>query len=79
MPTHIVEKPTGTLDAWCAPLAGDPAGAAAFLAEVAGRVARHPRVLVPGGPVADALGALGCAVTAAGFDSLPTTRFDVVY
>jgi hypothetical protein len=80
MPTHIVEKPAGTLDAWFAPLAGDPAGAAAFLAEIADRVARHPRVLVPGGgPVADALGAQGYAVTEAGFDSLPATRFDVVY
>jgi hypothetical protein len=80
MPTHIVEKPAGTLDAWFAPLAGDPAGAAAFLAEIADRVARHPRVLVPGGgPVADALGAQGYAVTEAGFDSLPVTRFDVVY
>jgi len=79
MPAHIVEKPAGTLDAWSAPLAVDPAGAAAFLAEIADRIARNPRVLVPGGPVADALDARGYAVTAAGFDSLPATRFDVVY
>jgi len=80
MPTHTVEKPAGTLDAWFAPLAGDPAGAAVFLAEIADRVARRSRVLVPGGgPVADALGTQGYAVTVTGFDSLPATRFDVVY
>jgi SAM-dependent methyltransferase len=80
MTTRIVEKPAVTLDAWFAPLAADPAGAAAFLAEVADRVARRPRVLVPGGgPVADALAADGYAVTEASFDSLPAQRFDVVY
>jgi SAM-dependent methyltransferase len=80
MTTRIVEKPAVTLDAWFAPLAADPAGAAAFLAEVADRVARRPRVLVPGGgPVADALAADGYAVTETGFDSLPAHRFDVVY
>jgi hypothetical protein len=80
MPTRIAEKPAVTLDAWFAPLAADPAGAAAFVAEVADRVARRPRVLVPGGgPVADALTADGYAVTEAGFDSLPAQRFDVVY
>jgi SAM-dependent methyltransferase len=80
MPTRIAEKPAVTLDAWSAPLAADPAGAAAFLAEVADRVARRPRVLVPGGgPVADALAADGYAVTDTGFDNLPGQRFDVVY
>lgn len=81
MPTRIAEKPAVTLDAWFAPLAADPAAAAAFLAEVADRVARRPRVLVPGGgPVAAALAADGYAVTDAGFDSLPAAqRFDVVY
>ena len=80
MPTRIVEKPDVTLDAWFAPLAADPAGAAAFLAEVADRVARRPRVLVPGGgPVADALAADGYAVTDTALDSLPAQRFDVVY
>ncbi|WP_372669265.1 hypothetical protein [Amycolatopsis kentuckyensis] len=80
MPTRIAENPAVTLDAWAAPLAADPAGAAAFLAEVADRVAGRPRVLVLGaGPVADELGELGYAVAEAGFDSLPVQRFDVVY
>ncbi|MFJ9784805.1 hypothetical protein ACIRSS_34900 [Amycolatopsis sp. NPDC101161] len=80
MPTRIAENPAVTLDAWSAPLAADPAGAAAFLAEVADRVASRPRVLVlNAGPVADELAELGYAVTEAGFDSLPGRRFDVVY
>ncbi len=80
MPTRIAENPAVTLDAWSAPLAADPAGAAAFLAEVADRVASRPRVLVLGtGPVAEELAELGYAVTEAGFDSLPGRRFDVVY
>ncbi|WIY03013.1 hypothetical protein QRX60_03845 [Amycolatopsis mongoliensis] len=80
MPTRIAEKPAAPLDVWSAPLAADPAGAAAFLAEVADRVARRPRVLVPGGgPVAAALAADGYAVIEAGVDSLPGQRFDVVY
>ena len=80
MPTRIAEKPAVTLDAWFAPLAADPAGAVAFVAEVADRVARRPRVLVPeGGPVADALAVDGYSVTEASFDSLPAQRFDVVY
>ncbi|VVJ19527.1 Methyltransferase SCO0408 [Amycolatopsis camponoti] len=80
MPTRIAENPAVALDAWSAPLAADPAGAAAFLAEVADRVARRPRVLVPGGgPVADTLASAGYAVTEAGFDNLPGQRFDVVY
>lgn len=77
MPTRIAEKPAVTLDAWFAPLAADPAGAAAFVAEVADRVSRRPRVLVPGGgPVADALASEGYSVAE---DSLPAQRFDVVY
>ncbi|MEV7046350.1 hypothetical protein [Amycolatopsis sp. NPDC051061] len=80
MPTRTVENPAATLDAWFAPLAGDPAGAAAFLAEVAGRAGRRPRVLVlGGGPVADAVAAGGYAVADAGVDRLPAERFDVVY
>jgi hypothetical protein len=80
MSTRIAEKPAATLDAWFAPLAADPAGASAFLSEVADRVTRRPRVLVPGGgPVAEALAAGGYAVTTAGFESLPGQRFDVVY
>jgi SAM-dependent methyltransferase len=80
MSTHIVEKPAGPLDAWFASLTGDPAGAAAFLTEIAERIAHRPRVLVlGGGPVADALEADGYAVVAAGVDSLPTSRFDVVH
>ncbi|MEO6084493.1 MAG: hypothetical protein ABIQ18_15440 [Umezawaea sp.] len=80
MPTRIVEKPARPIDAWLASLAGDPAGAAAFLAEVAERIARRPRVLVlGGGPVADALGADGYAVAVADVDSLPASRFDVVH
>src|SRR4051794_39599284 len=80
MSTHIVEKPARPLDAWFASLGDDPAGAAAFLAEIAERVARRPHVLVlGGGQVADALEADGYAVTVAGSDSLPTSRFDVVH
>jgi hypothetical protein len=80
MPARIAENPAVTLDAWSAPLAADPAGAAAFLAEVADRVARRPRVLVlGGGPVADALAADGYAVADTGFESLTGQRFDVVY
>ncbi|MEV6645993.1 hypothetical protein [Amycolatopsis sp. NPDC051371] len=83
MPTRIAEKPAVTLDAWFAPLAADPAGAAAFVAEIADRVARRPRVLVPGGgSVADALAASGYAVTedaTVGLESLRGQRFDVVY
>jgi hypothetical protein len=80
MPTRIAENPAVTLDAWSAPLAADPAGAAAFLAEVADRVARRPRVLVLGAcPVAGELEALGYAVTEAGLDHLPAQRFDVVH
>lgn len=79
MPTRIAENPATALDAWFAPLAADPAGAVAFLAEVADRVARRPRVLVlDGGPVADALAGEGYAVH---LDrGLPTgRRFDVVF
>ncbi len=82
MPTRIAENPAAALEAWFAPLAADPAGAVAFLAEVAGRVARRPRVLVlRGGPVAEALAGEGYAVTAAHLDrGLPTgLRFDVVF
>ncbi|MEU0534931.1 hypothetical protein [Amycolatopsis tolypomycina] len=80
MPTRIAENPAVTLDAWSAPLAADPAGAAAFLAEVADRVARRPRVLVlSGGGVAAELAELGYPVAEAGLDSLPAQRFDVVY
>jgi SAM-dependent methyltransferase len=79
MPTRIDEKPADVLDAWLAPLADDPAGAVAFLAEVADRVARHGgRVLaLGGGSVADAMAGEGYAVTTAGLDSfLPGARSD---
>ena len=80
MPARIAENPAVTLDAWSVPLAADPAGAAAFLAEVADRVAHRPRTLVLGGAaVADELAELGYAGAEAGFDSLPAQRFDVVY
>ncbi|HEY2059900.1 MAG TPA: hypothetical protein VGH57_16145 [Amycolatopsis sp.] len=83
MPTRIDEKPADVLDAWLAPLADDPAGAVAFLAEVADRVARHGgRVLaLGGGSVADAMAGEGYAVTAADLGhGLPTgLRYDVVY
>jgi 2-polyprenyl-3-methyl-5-hydroxy-6-metoxy-1,4-benzoquinol methylase len=83
MPTRIDEKPADVLDAWLAPLADDPAGAVAFLAEVADRVARHGgRVLaLGGGSVADAMAGEGYAVTTADLDhGLPTgLRYDVVY
>lgn len=82
MPTRIAENPATALDAWFAPLVADPAGAVSFLAEVADRVARRPRVLVlGGGPVADALAGEGYAVTAAHLDRglLTGLRFDVVF
>ncbi|SEO46325.1 hypothetical protein [Amycolatopsis saalfeldensis] len=70
MPTRIDEKPADVLDAWLAPLADDPAGTVAFLAELTDRVARHGRVLaLGGGSVADAMAGEGYAVTAADVES----------
>jgi hypothetical protein len=80
MPTRIAEKPVDVADVWFTPLAADPAGAVAFLAEVTGRVSRRRgRVLVLGDrPVADGLAGEGFAVIGASGD-LPTgLRFDVV-
>ena len=85
MPTRIAGNPAEALAAWFAPLAEDPAGAVAFLAEVADRVSRRSgagRVLVlGGGPVADALAGEGYPVTAAHLDrGVPAgLRFDVVF
>ncbi|MEV0070605.1 MULTISPECIES: hypothetical protein [unclassified Amycolatopsis] len=85
MPTRIDELPADVLDVWLAPLADDPAGAVAFLAEVTDRVARRRgdgRVLVlGGGPVADALAGEGYAVTVASSSrGLPSgARFDAVF
>ncbi|MET7993333.1 hypothetical protein ABZU76_20790 [Amycolatopsis sp. NPDC005232] len=85
MPTRIDELPADVLDVWLAPLADDPAGAVAFLAEVTDRVARRRgdgRVLVlGGGPVADALAGEGYAVAVASLSrELPSgARFDAVF
>ncbi|MFF4594474.1 hypothetical protein [Amycolatopsis sp. NPDC001319] len=85
MPTRIDELPADVLDVWLAPLADDPAGAVAFLAEVTDRVARRSgggRVLVlGGGPVADALAGEGYAVDVGSFSlGLPVgSRFDAVF
>lgn len=84
MSTRIAEKPADVADLWFAPLAADPAGTVAFVAEVTGRVARRRgRVLVLGDrPVADGLAGDGFSVTAARgtVGELPTgLRFDVVF
>ncbi len=81
MPTRIAVNPADVAEAWFSPLSADPAGAAAFLAEITERVSRRRgRVLVLGaGPVANVLAEQGYAVTAA-TGELPTgLRFDVVF
>ncbi|WAL67968.1 hypothetical protein ORV05_09415 [Amycolatopsis cynarae] len=93
MPTRITETTADAIGPWFAPTSADPAGAVAFLAELADRVTHRRgtgRVFVPGGgPVAGALAGEGYRVTdgtdrtdgTAGTDGPLGSgpRFDVVF
>lgn len=85
MSTSVDERPADVRTAWLAPLADDPDGAAAFLAELADRVTPRQRpgdvLVLDDGPVAGILAGAGYEVTAGHLiDALPAgSRFDVAY